>query len=116
MGCEYKGAKSAWLKLEKRIDLITGYVGTDDGSGNISWTELYSTEAAYIEDSHYNVGLAVSSNERYQMEVVFEDYSAETYFFPSASPSVSSAPSAFCEWLYFHYNTLAFSVYLLSLF
>ena len=98
MGCKYSGAKAAWLKLEKRMDFITGYVGTDNGSGNISWAELYSTEAAYIEDSQYNVGLAVCPSYHYQMEAIFEDYSVESYFFPSAAPSISSAPSAFCKW------------------
>eukprot|EP00956_Cyclotella_meneghiniana_P037511 scaffold139880_cov98-Cyclotella_meneghiniana.AAC.1 len=99
MGCKYSGAKAAWLKLEKRMDFITGYVGTDGGSGNISWTELYSTEAAYIEDSQYNADLAVCPSYHYQMEAIFEDYdySVESYFFPSAAPSISSAPSAFSD-------------------
>ena len=93
-GCKYGGAKSAWLKIEKRMDTFSTFVGTDDGSGDITWTQLYSFEAPYIGDE-FNIGLAVCSKRWVEMEAVFENYSVESYFFPSAAPSISLAPSSF---------------------
>jgi hypothetical protein len=95
-GCKKKGATSAWLKLEKRIDTFTSFYGTDDGAGNISWTEMYSVEAPRIGEE-FNVGLAACSRRWVPFEAVFEKYSVEEFFFPSAAPSVSSAPSSFSE-------------------
>jgi regulation of enolase protein 1 (concanavalin A-like superfamily) len=94
LGCVMEGAQSAWLKLEKRMDTYTSFVGEDDGSGTISWTKLHSFDVPLIGDD-YNVGLAACSIRWIPMEVVFEDYQVQSYFFPSAAPSVSSAPLAY---------------------
>lgn len=93
-GCKYSGAKSAWLKIEKRMDTFSTFVGTNDRSGDITWTQMYSFEANYVGDQFY-VGLAACSKRWVEMEAVFKNYSVESYFFPSAAPSVSSAPSSF---------------------
>jgi hypothetical protein len=93
-GCKYSGAKSAWLKIEKRMDTFSSYVGTDDGSGDITWTQMYSFDFPYVGDE-FHIGLAVCSKRWVEMEAVFENYSVESYFFPSAAPSISSAPSSF---------------------
>lgn len=93
-GCKFNGAKSALLKMEKRVDTITSFIGTVDESGVVTWSEMYSFEAPYIGDE-FNVGLVACSKRWVEMEAKFEDYSVESYFFPSAAPSLSLAPSAF---------------------
>jgi regulation of enolase protein 1 (concanavalin A-like superfamily) len=93
-GCKSTGATSAWLKLEKRIDTITSYLGTADENGNVSWSKMHSVNAPFIGDE-FSVGLAACSKRPYEMEAVFEKYSVESYFFPSAAPSVSAAPTAY---------------------
>ena len=92
-GCVSTGIQSAWIKLEKRMNTYTSFIGQDDGSGNIDWTVMKSFDIPLMGDS-FNVGLAVCSKRWYQMEVVFENYSTDSYYFPSAAPSISSAPTA----------------------
>jgi hypothetical protein len=89
----YQGATEAWLKVEKRIDTYTAFVGTQEvENGPITWTVIDSRELPEIGDSYY-VGLGMSSARPNLAEAVFTGYEADSYFFPSAAPSVSSAPS-----------------------
>jgi hypothetical protein len=55
---------------------------------------MYSVDAPFIGDE-FSVGLAACSKRPYEMEAVFKKYSVESYFFPSAAPSVSVAPTAY---------------------
>ena len=93
-GCTNVQVASAWLKLEKRMDTYTSYAGEEDESGIITWTQLNRFDVPLIGDSHH-VGLAVCSKEWYAAEAVFEDYYVDHYFFPSAAPSTSPAPTIF---------------------
>ena len=90
------GYDSAWLKVERRIDQLTAFVGSQEVvDGPITWTALYSRElGAALGDSYY-AGLAISSARWYQQEVVFSDYELDAYYFPSAAPSISAAPTAY---------------------
>ena len=91
-----EGYDDAWLKVERRIDTLTAFVGSQEVVGGpITWTSLYSREVgAALGDSYY-AGLAISSARWYQQEVVFSDYELDAYYFPSAAPSTSAAPTAF---------------------
>ena len=93
LGCVSTGVTSAWLKLEKRLDTYTTFIGkVVDGS--IAWTALKSIHVPLIGDS-YNAGLAVCSKRWYAAEAVFEEFYTDQYFFPSAAPSTSSAPTVY---------------------
>jgi len=86
---------SAWLKVEKRMDVYTSFYGSQaDVGGPITWTQVHSREIPAIGDS-YNVGLAVCSVRSLSQEVVFKDYEVDQYFFPSAAPSISQSPTLF---------------------
>merc|ERR1711862_788072 len=74
--------------------LIT-YVGEQEvADGPITWSQTHSIEYPQLGDEYY-IGLAVSSIHTYPLEVTFSDYEVEQYFFPSAAPSISSAPTVF---------------------
>merc|ERR1712087_931093 len=88
------GGTEAWLKLEKRTDRLISYAGTEGADGTVSWEMIHSVEFPNLGDDYY-VGLASSSVHTYPLEVTFTDYQVEQYFFPSAAPSVSTAPTAF---------------------
>eukprot|EP00986_Skeletonema_menzelii_P004374 scaffold1483_cov153-Skeletonema_menzelii.AAC.4 len=81
-----------WLKIEKRMDTYTSFYGTEGADGVITWTQVRSEELAGIGDRSY-VGLAVSSASYWQLETIFHDFEISQYYFPSASPSVSLAPT-----------------------
>merc|ERR1712176_1306423 len=90
-----KGAKEAWLRLEKRVNTLITYVGEQEvADGPITWSQTHSIEYPQLGDEYY-IGLAVSSVHTYPLEVTFSDYEVEQYFFPSAAPSISSAPTVF---------------------
>jgi len=93
-GCVNSGATEAWLKVEKRADTYTSFRGMEDAAGTVVWTKLDAREVpAIAEADAYHVGLAVSSARYYSMEVVFQHYEVDTYYFPSAAPSMSSFPT-----------------------
>jgi hypothetical protein len=87
-----------WLKIEKRMSMYTSFYGTEGADGEITWTKMdfYSwVKSEYFEginDSAY-VGLAISSASYWPLEVEFQDFEVSSYFFPSAAPSVSMAPT-----------------------
>jgi hypothetical protein len=90
-----KGAKEAWLKLEKRVTTLITYVGEQDVAGGpIIWSQTHSIEYPQLGDEFY-VGLAVSSGYTFPLEVTFSNYEVEQFFFPSAAPSISAAPTVF---------------------
>ena len=91
--CTNIGATDAWLKVEKRMDTYTSFIGSQtEENGPITWTVALSYDIPGIGDS-YQVGLAMSSARSSLIEAVFTSYEADNYYFPSAAPSVSSAPS-----------------------
>jgi hypothetical protein len=81
-----------WLKIEKRMGNYASFYGTEGADGEITWTRVRSEELPGIGDSSY-VGLAVSSASYWQLETVFQDFEISQYYFPSAAPSVSMAPT-----------------------
>jgi hypothetical protein len=96
-GCVNSGATSAWLKVEKRMDTFTSFVGTQDDPNDpdspITWTVLRRQEGWTNIDGAYEVGLAVASRRSLAQEVVFANYEVDAFYFPSAAPSVSGMPS-----------------------
>ena len=94
-GCVNKGATEAWLKIEKRMNTFTSYVGSQEvEDGPITWSVVRSEEMNNIGET-YQVGLAISSARWQAQEVIFTDYDVDAYYFPSAAPSISSAPTIF---------------------
>jgi len=94
--CVRSGATEAWLKVTKRADTFTSYVGTETDGGAVEWTVLNTRQVPAVDASGadpYQVGLAVASVRYYAMEVKFQDYQVDSYYFPSAAPSVSSWPT-----------------------
>jgi len=95
--CTNIGATDAWLKVEKRMDTYTSFIGSQtEENGPITWTVAHSYDIPGIGDS-YQVGLAMSSARSSLIEAVFTSYEADNYYFPSAAPSASSAPSVNTE-------------------
>lgn len=90
--CVQDQPDAAWLKIEKRLNTYTSFYGSEGADGVITWTKVKSEEIAGIGDNSY-VGLAVSSASYWHLETVFEDFEVSQYFFPSAAPSTSMAPT-----------------------
>jgi hypothetical protein len=78
-----------WLMITRRGNEFT-CSKSDDGSN--WWPINHPVEIAMGETVH--AGMALTSH-RYNIltEAVFEQYEAESYYYPSASPSVSNSPS-----------------------
>ena len=89
-----KDAKEAWLKVEFRIGIMQSFIGTEDDGGTITWELVDTRDFSQLGDS-FHVGLFVSANHNVPLEVTFEGYEAEQFFFPSAAPSASPTPT-FC--------------------
>jgi len=93
-GCQYNSnRKTAYLMITKRMRVFTSFVSSD----GVTWTQVgnaYTFDTMGISQEFY-VGLALTShhNDRYA-EAVFEEYDIESYYYPSAAPSISAAPSA----------------------
>jgi len=84
---------SAWLKVVKKLDMIEAFVSYDGGDDG-TWSPLGSDIVNFPEDN-FIVGLAVTSHHEWHLaEATFDDYSLEQYSFPTASPTVSSAPTS----------------------
>jgi len=93
-GCVKAGATEAWLKVEKRMDTFTSFVGTQEvPAGPIKWTVLKSQGGWTNIGNSYEVGLAVASRRSLAQEVVFKNIEIDQFYFPSAEPSVSGMPS-----------------------
>jgi hypothetical protein len=71
------------------MDLVEMY-RSDDG---VEWT-LHASANIFFPNDTFRVGLAVTSNNMgTTSEATFEDYQINEYFFPTSSPSISSAPT-----------------------
>ncbi|KAL3823285.1 hypothetical protein ACHAXA_003433, partial [Cyclostephanos tholiformis] len=81
---------SAWLRIVKKMEKIEFY-RSDDG---INWVMHGSPQTLFFPNDSYQVGLAVSSGGWDTAEGTFDKYSVEDYLFPTAAPSISSAPTA----------------------
>lgn len=81
---------SIWLRLEKRVNTFTCKKSTDGST----WVTVYEKTLGSWNSSKFESGLALTSHDYYRAsEAVFENYENDDFFFPSAAPSVSSAPS-----------------------
>jgi len=90
--CVQNQPDAAWFKIEKRMNMYTSFYGSEGAEGVITWTKVKSEVIDGIGDNSY-VGLAVSSASYWQLETVFQDFEVSQYFFPSAAPSISMAPT-----------------------
>jgi len=90
--CVQNQPDAAWFKIEKRMNMYTSFYGSEGADGVITWTRVKYEVIDGIGDNSY-VGLAVSSASYWQLEAVFEDFEVSQYFFPSAAPSISMAPT-----------------------
>lgn len=80
---------SAWLRLVKKMDLIEMY-RSDDRS---EWTP-HTSANIYFPNNAFRVGLAVYSHYTGSLlEATVDNYEINEYFFPTSSPSISSAPT-----------------------
>jgi len=90
---DYTNRDFAWIKVVKILNTIEAFVSYDGGDDGV-WTSL-GTETVYFPEDEYRVGLAVTSNnDGWLAEATFEDYSVEELTFPTASPTVSAAPTS----------------------
>lgn len=85
--------EESWMKLTRRGNAYEGY-RSDNG---LDWIKVGNTVTAVFEDEANDyVGMVLTSHrDGYYAEAVFEKYNFEQYYYPSAAPSESSAPSAF---------------------
>jgi len=95
--CTNVVVSETWLKIEKRMDTYTSFYGTQEvEDGPITWTVQKTIDVPNIHAAgEYNVGLAVASQRYIAQEVVFSNYEVDSYYFPSAAPSVSAAPTMY---------------------
>ena len=80
---------SAWLRIVKKMETIEFY-RSDDG---VQWVMHGSPQTIFFPNDSYRVGLAVSSSWD-SAEGTFESFNVQDYLFPTSSPSISSAPTA----------------------
>mmetsp|Transcript_6360 Transcript_6360/g.13915 ORF Transcript_6360/g.13915 Transcript_6360/m.13915 type:complete len:982 (+) Transcript_6360:190-3135(+) len=84
---------SAWLRIVKKGDRVEYYRA--DGTAEVPDWNLHVADTILFPEDNYRVGLAVSSKRNdFLSEATFEDYSIETYNFPTSSPSISTAPTS----------------------
>jgi len=82
--------KNSWLKLTKIGSLMSFYY-SDDG---VTWTKR-AEENVFFPEDEFRVGLACTSHKTSQLtEATFSNYEVTRYAAPTASPTVSSAPTA----------------------
>jgi hypothetical protein len=79
-----------WLKLTKRMNIFTGYKSFDGQE----WTAVGRPQTVEMDVGDLKVGLALTSHHSWkQTEAIFENFENSNYFFPSAAPSASPAPT-----------------------
>jgi len=82
--------KASWLKLVKIGSEISFYY-SDDG---LNWTKRAS-EYIFFPEDQFHVGLACTSHDSSRLtEATFSNYEVTRYAAPTASPTVSAAPTA----------------------
>jgi len=67
-----RGATEAWLKLQKRGDILMSYIGTEEGGGTVAWESLHTMEMK-LEETYF-IGLAMSSQNSYAIEARFSNF------------------------------------------
>lgn len=79
-----------WLKLTKRMNVFSAFKSTD----GVAWTMVGTPTTLSMNDADLRVGigLTAASNWR-QIEAFFDNFDTSNYYFPSAAPSLSAAPS-----------------------
>jgi len=93
-GCSQPGIKEAWIKVEKRLDTFSSFIGTQQTEGGlITWTEIHSREIAAIKEASHQVGLGVSNSGSVVQEVLFTGYEVNEFFFPTMAPTLSASPT-----------------------
>jgi hypothetical protein len=81
---------AVWFKLTKRMNVFTAFRSLD---GN-SWTVVGTPQTIAMDDSNLKVGIALTSSSAFRLsEATYEQYENVNYFYPSAAPSESIAPS-----------------------
>lgn len=82
--------ESSWLKLVKIGSEVSFYY-SDDG---VDWT-FHRAEHVFFPEDQFLVGLACTSHDSSRLtEATFSNYDVTKYAAPTASPTVSSAPTA----------------------
>jgi len=90
---DYTNRDSAWIKVVKILDTVETFVSYDGGDDG-AWSSLGKDVVNFPEDK-FVAGLAVSSNHEWHLaEATFEGYSLVEYSSPTASPTVSAAPTS----------------------
>jgi regulation of enolase protein 1 (concanavalin A-like superfamily) len=81
--------RSGWIMLTKRGNIFT-CSKSDDGD---NWIRVGKHVSVELGETVY-AGMALTSNKYNQLaEAVFEEYEIESYYYPSASPTVSRSPN-----------------------
>jgi len=79
-----------WFKVTKRMNVFTAFRSLD----GVVWTVVGAPQTMNMDDSNLKVGLALTSSYTFKMtEASYEDFESTNYFYPSASPTQSLAPS-----------------------
>ena len=81
---------SVWFKLTKRMNVFTAFRSLDGDT----WTVVGTPQTIAMDASNLKVGIALTSSSAFRMsEATYEQYDNTNYFYPSAAPSQSMAPS-----------------------
>jgi hypothetical protein len=82
--------KDSWVKLVKIGSTVSFYYSSD----GVTWT-LHTSETIFFPEDRFIAGLACTShNEGKATEATFSNFEITRYAAPTASPTVSSAPTA----------------------
>jgi regulation of enolase protein 1 (concanavalin A-like superfamily) len=79
-----------WFKITKRMNIFTAFRSVD----GLVWSVVGPPQTIIMDASNLKVGLALTSSYTFKMtEASYEDFENVNYFYPSASPTQSFAPS-----------------------
>jgi regulation of enolase protein 1 (concanavalin A-like superfamily) len=79
-----------WLKLTKRMNAFTAYRSSD----GVEWTIVGTPQTLSMNATDLRIGLGLTSSTNWrQIEATFDKYDTSNYYYPSAAPSLSEAPS-----------------------
>lgn len=79
-----------WLKLTSRMNVFTAYKSTD----GVAWTMVGTPTTLAIDNADLRIGLGLTSASNWRLvEATFDNFETSNYYFPSAAPSLSAAPS-----------------------
>jgi hypothetical protein len=81
---------SIWFKVTKRMNVYTAFRSFDGDS----WTLVGTPQTIAMDPSNLKVGIALTSSSAFRIsEATYEQFENTNYFYPSAAPSQSMAPS-----------------------